>query len=346
MPSQAADITTSPDEAPRIDTTAARLLNLLFILNAARRPLPTSRIISDSDLGYGSANPASDERKFRRDRAKLAQQGIAIVEVREAGASETEESSWAIDRERTFAAGGLIERSDAQLLIRAIDEYLACHTTPLARPLRAVRAKAVEALATRAGELPALPSHDREQTDPVADAVWGALATRRRFVFSYRNAAGASSQRSVAIWGVFTVEGATYFCGHDDQSDAVRTFRVDRVEAVRAPGAAYEIPSGFSLSNQVFLPFDLGDGPVCEATYELPGYLGDAEVRSLTRGRGTVKPSEETAALIWRAPVRDWDAAADFALEHARDGIRPLAPAVLIETWKQHVAEAVSAHGA
>ena len=94
----------SPDATaePAIDETAQRLLNLFFVLNAAPRPLTTDEIIRDSDLGYGSPNRASDLRKFRRDREKLAARGVFVAEVRTPGASETEESSWTIDRTQTF----------------------------------------------------------------------------------------------------------------------------------------------------------------------------------------------------------------------------------------------------
>ena len=42
--------------------------------------------------------------------------------------------------------------------------------------------------------------------------------------------------------------------------------------------------------------------------------------------------------------VRDLDAAAAFALEHARDGMRPVAPAALVDTWRDTISKAVSAH--
>ena len=106
---------------PSFDKTAQRILNLFFVLNSSPEPLTTEQIVLDSDLGYGSGNIDSDKRKFRRDRNKLLERGILIKEVRPAGAQETEESSWTIDREHTFAAGGLITADDADILLNAID---------------------------------------------------------------------------------------------------------------------------------------------------------------------------------------------------------------------------------
>ena len=93
------------------------------------------------DEGYGSGNIDSDKRKFRRDRDKLLERGILIKEVRPAGAQETEESSWTIDREHTFAAGGLITADDADILLNAIDQTLAAGSSTFAAPLADIRSK-------------------------------------------------------------------------------------------------------------------------------------------------------------------------------------------------------------
>ena len=162
----------SYDEAQAIagDTSAQRLLNLFFIFNASTRALSTEEIVSDSDLGYGSPQRDSDLRKFRRDRAKLAEQGIQIVEAKPLGAAESEESYWKLDRENTFATGGIVTRDDAQTLAAAIDEYLEGQATPLGRPLQSVRDKALE-LAEGS-----TPQTRDEQTanafDPILDALW------------------------------------------------------------------------------------------------------------------------------------------------------------------------------
>lgn len=126
---------------PSFDKTAQRILNLFFVLNSSPEPLTTEQIVLDSDLGYGSGNIDSDKRKFRRDRDKLLERGILIKEVRPAGAQETEESSWTIDREHTFAAGGLITADDADILLNAIDQTLAAGSSTFATPLADIRSK-------------------------------------------------------------------------------------------------------------------------------------------------------------------------------------------------------------
>ena len=225
----------SPDATaePAIDETAQRLLNLFFVLNAAPRPLTTDEIIRDSDLGYGSPNRASDLRKFRRDREKLAARGVFVAEVRTPGASETEESSWTIDRTQTFAAGGIVRAGDARQLIGAIDAYLRIPGSPFGTPLHTIRGKAVEALVTLEGMLPEeLEADESEQPrtpagsaranargttssaapDParaaITDALWTAFSLRRAIPIRYVNAGGTASRRTVCIYGIFSRAGA------------------------------------------------------------------------------------------------------------------------------------------
>lgn len=87
--------------------------------------LTTTEIITDSELGYGMAGIESEKKKFQRDRKKLEEYGVHIREVKESGASETEESRWEIDRERTHIDTAVVTQDDADMLVHAVDEYLA-----------------------------------------------------------------------------------------------------------------------------------------------------------------------------------------------------------------------------
>lgn len=332
------------------DATAQRLLNLMFIFNTTDRPLSTDEIISDSDLGYGSDVRESDIRKFRRDRASLAERGIIIAEVSRAGASENEESLWRLDRDRTFAEFGVITPDDAEALAAAIDEYLAGPATPLVKPLESVRRKTLEIAGGRGGS----PAQDGERTrsnagpgsaaQAVLDLVWAAFSLRRMLPFSYVNAVGAGSSRTVAIYGIFTHKGVTYITGHDTASNGVRTFRTDRMERVKRPRGTYSIPAGFSINDYLFMPFDFGDGEAVEALFTLPAARGADEVATITRNRGTLTRGAD-GTWLWAVTVRSLDAAASYALEHARDGMRVSRPRALVQAWTDGIRKAVGAHG-
>ena len=182
---------------PSFDKTAQRILNLFFVLNSSPEPLTTEQIVLDSDLGYGSGNIDSDKRKFRRDRDKLLERGILIKEVRPAGAQETEESSWTIDREHTFAAGGLITADDADILLNAIDQTLAAGSSTFAAPLADIRSKIAYLTGrTTVDEAPIRRS-------PTVDAVWSAFAERCALRFLYQNGRGEQKERTVCVYGMF-----------------------------------------------------------------------------------------------------------------------------------------------
>lgn len=334
------------EKAPRVDDTAQRLLNLMFTLNAAAHPLTTDQIIGDSDLGYGHEQRESDLRKFRRDREKLAERGIIITEVTAPGASETEQRAWTIDRERTFAAGGIVREDDVRLLARAVDEYLGTHPTPLAIPLKAVRRSCVDALAALAGEDEAFarPAPKRDE-DAVADAVWTAFSLKQSLIVTYRNAGGAKRRRTVAIYGIFTSAGLPYFTGLDRETDSIRTFRTDRIERVHGLGEAYDVPPDFSIRDHLFLPFDFSDAPEAYATFSFPPGIGEMELAALTQGRGALMQRKD-GGWTWGVEVRDIDVAAEVALAHARDGMRPVAPDALVESWHAKLMRAVDAHDA
>lgn len=96
------------------------------------------------------------------------------------------------------------------------------------------------------------------------------LRTRKKITFSYRNARGEASKRSLAIYGIFSHEGCAYVTGLDDASQSIRTFRTDRIEKVWRPKGTYNIPNTFSIKDYVFLPFDFGEGESVQAQFSLP----------------------------------------------------------------------------
>lgn len=321
---------------PGFDKTAQRILNLFFVLNSSPEPLTTEQIVLDSDLGYGSGNIDSDKRKFRRDRDKLLERGIVIREVRAAGAQETEESAWTIDREHTFAAGGLITADDADILLNAIDQTLAAGSSTFAAPLADIRSKIAYLTGmSTTGEAPIRRS-------PAVDAVWSAFAERCALRFLYQNGRGEQRERTVCVYGMFEREGTAYFCGLDNATDNIRTFRCDRIIRAWRPSKAYAIPADFNLNDYLFFEFDFADRPPVAATFSFAREAQADMVSGLTRGRGELMRTE--AEWTWTVDVRDFEAAASFCMAHAMDGMRPVAPDALKRAWNHLIERTVHEH--
>ncbi|OUP10438.1 WYL domain-containing protein [Collinsella sp. An2] len=337
-----------PSRSTEREDAAQRLLNLVFTLSCATMPLTTEQIVSDTDLGYGSDNRASDLRKFRRDREELARQGILITEVRPEGTPETDPGRWAIDRERTFAAGGIVTADDADLLVHAIDDYLSVPGNPLARPLSSVRRKLVAAgmttdtLSADGGEGPT--DGKASSLSPMLDAVWTSYALRLALPIAYRDARGNLIKRTVSIYGLFSLDGRTYFTGLDDHTNTVRTFRIDRVERAWRPKGSYVIPPDFNIRDHLFLPFDFSRNEAMAARFTLPDSTPREEALAIGGGRGSLKHDDEHACWTWDVEVRDLRAAAAFALAHARSGLRPVQPKALVDCWCELVKEAIARH--
>lgn len=323
--------TASRIDAPsRDEEKDRRLLNLLFILNATRSPVPTSLLIGDSDLGYGSDNQQSDERKFRRDRAELAKNGIHIVEVKQEGSAENEESSWEIDRERTHIGLGVLTRDDAEMLTLAIDDFLLRSDVPYRFALKRIRAKI-------AGDAPA-----RDEEDPVLESLWSAYGLRKAVGFRYRSANGSTSKRTAEAYGFFSRAGYAYMVGRDRDKDAMRTFRIDRIDAPSVTRHSYAVPDEFDIDDFLFFTFDLGDGEGMPARFELDGSLSRNEAEGLTHGLGSLERSK--GSWSWSIDIKSIDEAAAFALSHADAGLVPIEPAELASAWKARISEVVNAH--
>jgi len=79
-----------------------------------------------------------------------------------------------------------------------------------------------------------------------------ALRDHRKVQITYRaGAAQESTSRTVSPYGLVAARGAWYLVGYADDRDAVRVFRVDRIEAARLLASRFEVPPSFSLESVV-----------------------------------------------------------------------------------------------
>ena len=353
----------TPSARARSEAAAAagRAANLLYTLASAGRPLATSEIISDSDLGYGSGNKASDQRKFRRDRESLAQVGCIVKELRPREAAADEESLWEIDQERTGITLPDTALDELLAALRAVEIHLTRPNVPYRQELLQVRAKLEQiaisrfdtdphALRTAADATVGATTAAEKRELLIRDALWSAFSWRRTAAFAYRKPDGSRRLRHVKIYGFFTEDGVSYLSGADAdcEGEPVKTFRLDRIDRVAAPGKTYTVPPSFSIDDQRFFIFDFNreDNRAHRETIEifLPDTLTESEVRTFTHETGRLNSIE--GGQIWSVPVRDTRKAAAYCLAHARFGVRPHNPSDFVNTWRTMIRKAVSNHAA
>ncbi|EST21259.1 ArsR family transcriptional regulator [Streptomycetaceae bacterium MP113-05] len=102
---------------------------------------------------------------------------------------------------------------------------------------------------------------DRHSTRPdpaTTSALVAAVAARRRVAFTYRSERGREGEAEVDPWAVVVRYGRWYLLCHSHRSDAVRTYRLDRIRDVRQTSHGFEPPDG--LDPVAMLEEHLGTG--------------------------------------------------------------------------------------
>ncbi|WP_134742024.1 YafY family protein [Nocardioides sp. 503] len=105
----------------------------------------------------------------------------------------------------------------------------------------------------------ASPRASDARPDPATtSALVAACAERRRVVIGYRSSAGDAWESEVDPWAVVVRFGRWYLLCHSHRADAVRTFRVDRIDAVQPAAGTFEPP--VDLDPAAALEHHLGTG--------------------------------------------------------------------------------------
>jgi predicted DNA-binding transcriptional regulator YafY len=72
-------------------------------------------------------------------------------------------------------------------------------------------------------------------------ALSAATRSRERVMITYRD----TGARELDPYGLVVHRGRWYAVGHDQRSDEIRSFRVDRISTVEPVGAGFDPPAGF-----------------------------------------------------------------------------------------------------
>ncbi len=229
---------------------AERLLNLLARLLDTRIPVSQEDLVREID-GYPDSKSAS-RRAFERDKETLRAMGVP-VRVERLMFGDGNDVGYRVEPDEYYL-GDLDLSSDETVALNVAVNAISLGNAGRGRD-------ALMKLGGLVGEAAAAPIASLPMA-PALPAMFD--ATRRRAVvsFDYRGA-----RRTVEAWALISRTGRWYLVGHDRDRDALRTFRVDRVEGdVDAVAVEdFVVPDEFD-AREVLRdePWSWGSGPPIE----------------------------------------------------------------------------------
>ena len=375
----------APSDASRA-VEPAIAVRLALLLDGRRTGLTFDEIVASGTLSIDDNDESEDtlRKRFERARERLGRVGIVVSgtnvadETRyvvNAGLSYSAEQSITLDGEQALQLASLLaicrqadlpfrddlERARTRLASMVRVDGGDSPETEMAGHKATTTHKALRHPAgspeSRKGPSPSpRQAHDTARppvpverpAEPALDVVTDAYTQARPLVFSYVNARGVASQRTVSVYGLFKHRAHTYFVGLDEASGQIRVFRVGRITARPAPqidrSSTYTVPADFDVRDYRHLPFQYGDEPFVAAFRDTRG-LSEQQRATVTQGLGTWEDCDGQDPL-WRVDARDRDEAASWAaLALATDGLLPLEPPELVAAVRAGLERTVKLHG-
>jgi predicted DNA-binding transcriptional regulator YafY len=229
---------------------------------------PTARVLALLEIlqaggGFTVADLAGrlgvDERTVRRYAAHLADLGLPVEARRGRYGGYRLAPGYKLpplmltDDEAVAVVLGLIAGRRAGL-VTAASAAAESAVAKVRRVLPAALARRIDALLSTVD----FTAPAREPEPPGTEvllAVADAAQRRRPVTIAYTNWRGGASERGLDAYGLVFHAGRWYVTGRDHASGSVRTFRLDRIAAVR-PGegsydGAFDVPAGFDPTAQV-----------------------------------------------------------------------------------------------
>lgn len=251
-----------------------RLTNLLALLLETVEPLTQQQITDELADFYGTGE-AGRRSMFERDKRELKAIGVPIEQQVLSG-DRAGQTAYRVDRARYELRDlGLTDDERQALQVAAAAVHLGA--APIDQALWKLGAALDEAA-------PAPVEAHLPSAGEALAALVGAVGARAEVGFTYRD-----HSRTVRPYGVLARDGAWYLAGHDVDRDAVRTFRIDRIQGsvhVGAPGG-FQRPDGLDVRALVstdpksFGDAGEGDGVAAEALVLVEGPPARAVEREL-----------------------------------------------------------------
>jgi proteasome accessory factor B len=325
---------------PETISKTQRWLDLIAYLAGRRVPVVVEELMEQIPaytrawLGGDATARAGARRMFERDKDELRSLGIPLetVEYTISYGNERVEGYRLSRRDfylpylRLLAEGGEAEpaarglagevqlsAAEARLALDALDHVADLPAFPFAREARsAFRKLSFDLRPDRFAAAPVLWL-ERPGTEELLERVrtiGDALLARKRLRFTYHGIyRGETTEREVEGYGLY-FQRDWYLAGHDLQREALRVFRVGRMEALvpnrKAPKQPdYEIPSNFRLADHlVRRAWELGHAAPVAAEVRL---RFPAALLVEKEGAGELVRRDEDGAAVLRFAVQQVD---------------------------------------
>ncbi|MDH6565436.1 putative DNA-binding transcriptional regulator YafY [Streptomyces sp. SAI-117] len=131
--------------------------------------------------------------------------------------------------------------------------------TALGKVIRALPENVGRQAAALREHASAAPDRHASRPDPaLTSTLVAASSVRHRVLLTYRSESGNEWEAEVDPWAVVVRYGRWYLLCHSHRSDAIRTYRIDRIRTVRETTRGFEVPDG--LDPVAALEENLGQG--------------------------------------------------------------------------------------
>jgi predicted DNA-binding transcriptional regulator YafY len=290
-----------------------RLVNLIALLLDTRRPLTLDQV-AELVPGY-EASGESLRRMFERDKEELRGLGVP-VERAPIDAWGTEEGYFIDPKAYGMPELDLApdERAALALAARA--------WSGAARDPAAVAGLAKLDLDPGAG--PHALRADLHGANPLLTTLLEAVQGRKRIAFTYRPPGRDAAERQLDPYALVHQRGTWYVVGHDAARDALRSFRLSRIESdVRrlrpsSRGPDFEVPAGFEPRQVLQTAGEPAGGPT--ALVRAPEAA--ARLAELRGGERTGRPAPDGRVEL-RVPIGDRDGLLGWATGNQAEIVEP-----------------------
>jgi predicted DNA-binding transcriptional regulator YafY len=234
-----------------------RLINLIAALLETSRPM-TADEIRTQIAGYEPGTLEAFRRSFERDKADLRAMGIPI-EVRRLDPL-TDVEGYVIPKSLYYLPELDLEPDELTALRLAAESVLGGGEVAESGLMKL----SVDAPAESWSGPRVVWGADLAAEQPALAAIYPALLERRAVAFRYRGAsADEVTGREVDPYGLVHRRGNWYVVGRDRAKDAVRAFKVARIEGEpRVLEESYDVPEGFRAEEHMAgEAWEVGDTP-------------------------------------------------------------------------------------